>query len=530
MLYVCEIVEPYAQPLLVGVTVLVCAVTLSLLLHVDVVPVLALVAFVAVAVLWHRFPHVLARARRARRTCATTTPPPASPVYSFSFPPSTPAAPAPSVFAAAAEPTAAEEEGALAPAADLVPLCRAYRTTGPISATESLVLAAPVASPAPPAAAPPAPHADLARAALRLRANTHAAAASASFIAAGEDVFSTVAAEEREEEEMLAGGNGDDDESRMCDVDALGDVFGGAAPLCAYQTSQPAARARYRAVAAESVAPNTFPYKEAAAETCAVLGVGAAQLPAYRTRAAAWLRTAVVAPLGAALTAAQRQYPSAPLAALGAGDAQLLGAAAAALAVAPAALAARVAALAAQHSLEHGDWRGAHGGVPDARVLAALLCAHFDRIIPGSDPAAPISPAGTTTTTSSVFGGGGSVFGGSSSMFGDGGSSSAPRRVFSEEHYAVGPALPGATRAREARAVLLFERTAAPPHYEVWFDGRCWAVAPGHQNFFTALVLFARAVDLRLDGHLGALSLRSHTCDLLTRLNFPRHLSTNHFH
>ena len=500
MLYVCEVVEPYAQPLLLGTTVLVCALTLSLLLHVDIVPVLVLLAFAALAVLWHHFPHVLAR-RPGRRTATAA---PAQPVYSFSFPPATLTPPPPP--APPAPPAPAAGDLAPAPAEDLAPLCRAYRTAGPISATESLVLAAPVAAAQAAPTTPRAPHEDLARAALRLRARaaspSPAASFASSFIACGEDAADSATETEAE--------------------DAYGtDVFAGSGPLCAYQTSVPAAHARYRAVAAESVAPDTFAYKEAAAETCAVLGVNPALLPDYRARAAAWLHAAVVAPLGAALRAAQQQHPAAPLAVLRAADAQLLGAAAAALAVAPAVLAARVAALAAQHCLEHGDWRGARSGLADARVLAALLCAHFDRAIPGSDPAAPVAPASALLAGSRAAPLAGAFAG---SLAGFDAAAAAPRRVFSEQHYAAGPALPGTTRPRERGAVLLFERAATPPHYEVWFDGRCWAVPPGHQNFLTALVLFARAVDLRLDGHLGALSLRSRSCDLLTRLNFPRHL------
>ena len=541
MLYVCEVVEPFSRQLLLCATVLVCALTLSLGLGVALVPVLVTLAFVGFAVLWHRYPHVLSRhSTPATSTPRKSAPSPSGPAYTFSFPTAVPTSPSATVLAAPTAPPATPP----ASAADLAELCRAYRTSGPISATEAAVLATPVASPA------LAPHQELARATLGLRARAHAnkSSSSASFIASSDDVPQKDAPsgdgfndfygdgdvygggggfnskdDYKDEEDQKEGEQEQETESLFSD-NGVPDVYGTGPLLCAYQTSMPEARARYSAVAAESVAPGTFEYKEAAAQTLAALGVSSALLPTLRARCAAWLHTAVVAPLGAALASAQRARPDAPLTALRARDAQLLAAAAALVPdVAPAALAARISALAAQHRLDDCDWRGARTGVPDARGLAALFCALCDRSIPASDPAAGAAASGAGATNSAF---GASAF---TSPFGAFAPPYAHTGAFTSAHFAAGPGMPAAARARERRAVLLYERTRAPPHYEVWFDGRCWAVEPGLHNFFSALVLFARAVDLRLDGHLGPLSLRSPSFNLLTSINFPKPLSPNRF-
>ena len=507
MLYVCEVVEPFSRQLLLCATVLVCALTLSLGLGVALVPVLVTLAFVGFAVLWHRYPHVLSRhSTPATSTPRKSAPSPSGPAYTFSFPTAVPTSPSATVLAAPTAPPATPP----ASAADLAELCRAYRTSGPISATEAAVLATPVASPA------LAPHQELARATLGLRARAHAnkSSSSASFIASSDDVPQKDAPsgdgfndfygdgdvygggggfnskdDYKDEEDQKEGEQEQETESLFSD-NGVPDVYGTGPLLCAYQTSMPEARARYSAVAAESVAPGTFEYKEAAAQTLAALGVSSALLPTLRARCAAWLHTAVVAPLGAALASAQRARPDAPLTALRARDAQLLAAAA---------------------------------GVPDARGLAALFCALCDRSIPASDPAAGAAASGAGATNSAF---GASAF---TSPFGAFAPPYAHTGAFTSAHFAAGPGMPAAARARERRAVLLYERTRAPPHYEVWFDGRCWAVEPGLHNFFSALVLFARAVDLRLDGHLGPLSLRSPSFNLLTSINFPKPLSPNRF-
>ena len=66
--------------------------------------------------------------------------------------------------------------------------------------------------------------------------------------------------------------------------------------------------------------------------------------------------------------------------------------------------------------------------------------------------------------------------------------------------------------------VVIYQRCIDPPHFEVYWKGKCCEVPPGIKNVFYALFIFVYAVHTKLGGSLGTVSLSSPAVDLLNVL------------
>lgn len=96
-----------------------------------------------------------------------------------------------------------------------------------------------------------------------------------------------------------------------------------------------------------------------------------------------------------------------------------------------------------------------------------------------------------------------------------GGGGGGNEKGFSERFVVRAPASPeDGSRER----VVIYQRCIDPPHFEVYWKGKCCEVPPGFKNVFYALFIFVYAVQTKLGGVLETVSLSSPAVDLFNVL------------